>query len=101
MQEVYYSSRECQRRVKGRRERKDERKRGGGKGAGEMVMSCPVQYLYLWSGEGSDVKIHEGVGGAACGSESAVSLAFVERAYPHTIPHTQNINISCLVSSHA
>lgn len=95
----------CQRKE---REAEDERKRGGGKGAGEMLMSCPVQYLYLWSGgwqppppPGSDVKIHEVAGGAVCVSESTLSLSFVERAYPHTTPHTENINISCLVSSHA
>lgn len=36
------------------KERRDRvrKRRGGKKGAGEMLMSCPVQYPYLWSGVG-------------------------------------------------
>lgn len=41
---------------KERRER--VRKRRGRKGAGEMLMSCPVQYPYLWSGDGSRPPCH-------------------------------------------
>lgn len=102
---VCYSSGERQHNVR-RKKSEGEKIRERRKGGGEMLMSCPVQYPYLWSGGGHslphcDARIHETVGGTPCRSESTLSLVFLKRAYPHRLPYTDNINISCLVSNHA
>lgn len=68
------------------------------------VLSCSIS-ISLVRGWNSllhcDARIHETVGGTTCRSESTLSLVFLEHAYPHTLPYTDNINISCLVSNHA